>query len=204
MAIGDKRHLVARRHAACGFTLLEVLVALTLTAVVLSVGARMAISGLRSEQHATAVIASMDRESALADVLRDDLASLLVLDEQPCLTLTAGVPQQLDLTAAAWIDDGSGTGSHRPAHLTYRLVRDRLDAPARLVRQTVDLTHPEKPPLEEVVADPVSSWQLDVRHEGGWTRTAAWKGVPRLIRIEVQWADGANKRLVLPVRGEGV
>ncbi|NUQ11349.1 MAG: prepilin-type N-terminal cleavage/methylation domain-containing protein [Gemmatimonadaceae bacterium] len=204
MAIGEKKQLVARRHAACGFTLLEVLVALTLTAVVLSVGAQMAISGLRSEKHAAAIIAAMDRDSFLADVLRDDLAYLLVLDEQPCLTLTAGVPQQLQLTTATPMEDQGSMASQRPTEVTYLLSRADLGSTARLVRRSADLTRTEKPPVVETVAESVRSWQLDVWHEGKWTRTPGKKGAPELLRVEVQWADEAATSLVLPVRIEGV
>lgn len=188
-----------------GFTLLEVLIALTLTAVVLSVGTQMVISGLRSENHAVAIIATMDREGLLADVLRNDLTNLLVLDEQPCLTLTAGVPPQLELVTRTAVETGEASGAtDRPARVVYRLSRTNMDLPGRLIRQIVDLTRPEAPPAEETIADGVQSWQVDVWNEGQWTRTPVKKSTPKLIRIEVHEVDGAKAELVLPIRVEGI
>ncbi|MCC7291867.1 MAG: prepilin-type N-terminal cleavage/methylation domain-containing protein [Phycisphaerales bacterium] len=185
------------------FTLLEVLVALTLTAVVLSVGAQMAISGLRCEQHAAAIAAAMDRESMLEDVLRDDLTSLLVLDEEPCLRLTVGVPQQLELATAVVMEDEESWTSPHPARVTYRLSRDNPESSSRLVRQCVDLTRPQKPPIKETLAEGIGSWQVTVWHEGRWAPTPDKQGTPRLIRIEVQWVDGKAMSVILPVCVEG-
>ncbi len=205
MRIGVRSKRVFVPQVLSGFTLMEVLVALTLTAVVLSVGVQMVTSGLHSENHAAAIIATMDREGLLADVLRDDLTNLLVLGEQPCLTLAAGVPPQLELYTRAVVETADASGAtDRPARVVYRLSRATLDSPGRLVRQIVDLTRSEAPPAEETVVDDVLSWQLDVWNEGKWTRTPDKRSTPKLIRIDVQRADGAKANLVLPVRVEGL
>lgn len=205
MRTGVRSKLVFVPQVLSGFTLLEVLVALTLTAVVLSVGAQMVISGLRSETHAAAIIATMDREGLLTDVLRDDLTNLLVLDEQPCLTLTAGVPPQLELYTRAVVETAEASETRdQPARVVYRLSRTNMDSPGRLVRQIVDLTRPEVPPVEETVVDGVLSWQVDVWHEGKWMRTPVRRSTPKLIRIDVQGAAGDTTNLVIPVQVEGV
>lgn len=195
----------APRHFGA-FTLLEVLVAMTLTAIVLSVAAQVALQALRSERSATQTIAVMDREALLKDLLADDLTALLDgIDKRPCLAVAADVPQRLELTTLA-LTDGGGECMRRPAQVVYSLSRRDLGTSSKLVRQTLDLTRRDAAAAHETVAEGVASWTIELWHEGRWLRAMPpqKQTVPKSLRVTIQWSDEEQPAIfILPAKVSG-
>ena len=208
--------MTARR----AFTLLETLLALSVTALVMAALAPAVATALRGERHARERLASLAQEAAAVALLRDDLLALprpvgdgltraFVLAgeaDAPTLEYLADEPPALHPTLA-----------RRPAGIGQSLRRWELSAAGadgtRTLRRSADphlLAAGAPPPAEpEDVLDRLAALEIDALDAaGGWLRT--WNSderdgvLPAALRIA--WirlnADGtpAPRRVaVLPL-----
>jgi len=179
---------VARRRAERGFTLVEMLVSLSLFAIVAAVGVALAGSALGASARAGSAL------GAVAEIERLRLALLSDLGQ-----------------AAPRVSLGTD-GALRPAFmltpegfvLVRRGVRGRLPSVAkiawgfdgrRILRQTWPRVDGAEPGPAVVMLDNVAGVRLRVAGEAGWSE--AWQphspeALPRALELTILRADGVS------------
>jgi len=194
---------VARRpgRGESGLTLLEVLVALSIAAIV-------AIAQAAPFRRA---IAARDRaEEALEQTTSARVALARIAEELTGATARKGLrfsvaDQTLDLPAselsfATTAAQRLGSGPRDPVEIVrYRLVPDAGRRSGRLVKEQVASVAPDgTPPAQAVVLDRVTSFQARVLPSQGadwapaWTGGAAGKAedLPRAVEVEIGVDEG--------------
>ena len=170
---------------APGFTLIEVLLALVLSGVVISLSGQVAVQTLRIDRSVERQIVSRIRTHHVADAIAADLAAAfddtVRLDAVGLEVDPNGRPRILINCLAARPTDTPYL-TRLPAQVTYRLVRmdnQRL----RLQRNVVFLTRDTGPAIETTVARGLTVFTVRVWQDQRWQLLDA-NLVPQLRSIE--------------------
>ena len=193
---GRVRNVQQRPRA---LTLVEVLVALSLTALMAALGGRIAITAAQNGLASERTAAALAHGDALALSLERDVQQRLALSirQTANLRLTGAPHPVLEFSALA-----AGTQQleelHvplKPALVRYRFQREATGA-ASIVRETTDRTDSARPLSRQVVATNINDWHAEVRVAGRWTSsyppesTASPQSITAL-RVRVTWSNAA-------------
>lgn len=197
-------------HERCeAFTLVEVLVALTLTAMIVSAVGQLSVQALATQRRASQETHRQERGAFLLAALERDLQTLIAEGRHPSLILSAGIPQTLELCVETAVAE-SQEQVHvpiLPAVVRYRLIAPREnEAGYRAVRELRDLTNPPSNPASQTLADGLSGWTLEICSQGKWSPRfpeAKGQGRPQLLRATLLWPDGHQQQQTFTVRIEG-
>lgn len=180
------------------FTLIEVLLALSLTALLVAVTGRIAVQAVTTRQSVGNTIVRLEREAGLFERLGADFAAILYVlpSEDPSLMVYGHPRQVLQLSALSPVPslDESLHLVRRPATVRYRLVEDpHTDKELNLVRETIDLTGQSARPVSETVASQIAGFDVEVLCDDQWTdkyppRTRR-PAPARAVRITCRWSD---------------
>ncbi len=192
----NPQHMPTRQAA---FTLIEVLLALALTTVVLTVTGQIAVQSLRSRRQAAMAIDRIEREALLFGVLAEDFANIIHTppgDRAP-LMVFGHQRQVLQLSALSSIATLNGD-LHliiRPATVRYRLVRHG-DEMFDLIREVIDSTTPAAKAARETLASNVAGFDVEVLCDGMWGRSFPLSGdsvaAATAVRVSCRWGDKAQ------------
>lgn len=192
LRLGGRR---PRRAPNRAFTLVELLVALALTALLAVVSGRIAAATLHIRDTVIRGVDHAERDARIVDRLADDVANLLILDSQPTVSLF-GTPRpvlQLSVLTAASTAGSTLHVPRVPAAVHYRWVRDReSERVGDIVREVRNRTHPGAPPLRETLATQVAELKFEVWRQREWvTQYPSTKNdaPARAVRVAVTWAD---------------
>jgi prepilin-type N-terminal cleavage/methylation domain-containing protein len=159
------------RRGARGFTLLETLVALAVTAVVLTALATAVPAALRANDAARARLDRATAARAFLLHLERELASALA---EPC-TVAAEPVARLEFTG----------GAEPGARLAYTLERGAV------VRRTWPrFTAPDPQAAGVPVLDDVAALSLDAWDGRDWLPTWTANRPPEAVRVRLRFADG--------------
>lgn len=192
------------------FTLIEVLLALTLTTLLATLTGRIAVNSFTSRREAMGIVSRIEREAGLVERIEADLASLLpeVAETEPAV-LVFGAPKpalQLTVLAADPAAAGCLHTPRLPATVRYRLIRESgREEGFDLIRETVDQTIPRADPVRETVTTRVADFTIEVLHEGQWFDKFPLPEHQEVtlaaIRISCLWLDSPqrlSRTLVVP------
>jgi type II secretory pathway component PulJ len=163
-------HALHRRRS---FTLVEMLLALALTALVVTVTGRIAVQTLTDQTEVERQARERDREAIVLGQLEEDFGGLLVgLPGETAPVAVFGMPRpvlQLSTLAAIPNPGAALHGVRRPAIVRYRLVENHDDPQElNLVRELIDRTSTSATPLRETIAARVADFQVEVLNKGQW------------------------------------
>jgi len=184
---------VYRRSA---FTLIEVLLAVTLTAVLMTMTGRIAVNSAMSASDVEDVVRRIEWEARLFDLLASDVADIIPRHQGdgPSLKVFGTRRQTLELYVLSGVAtiEGSIHLARHPMRVRYRLSDEsRQDGGYDLVRETVDYTLPGTPPLREIVASGLAELSLEVYRGDQWTTSFApnkkSESLLRAVRISIRW-----------------
>ncbi|MEK6674126.1 MAG: prepilin-type N-terminal cleavage/methylation domain-containing protein [Planctomycetota bacterium] len=188
-----------RSQPSCArsFTLVEVLVALALTALLLSIVGPIATGALRSRNAASDIAARIHRESAVIDSLENDLRRLLDgLSEHGSSVRVFGFPQQtLELDVLGVVHEKADALHEAlyPSTVRYRLMRT-TDSENNLVRESHDHTNASAKTQRETLASHITLFEVEVFDGRSWLRSfpdprkSSTKGV-QALRIRMAWRN---------------
>lgn len=190
------RALGAVPHASA-FTLIEVLLALALTTMLVTLTGRITMNSMAARQAAGRIVAELDRETVVFDRLDDDFANILdaLPGENSPIKLLGSPRPVLQLSTLSPV--GSAVGAlhlpRRPARVRYRLKDNRGTDASDLVRETIDLTVPGAKPVPETIAVNVASFAVVALHDGEWLRTYLSNrrdsSQATAVRVSLRWLD---------------
>ena len=197
------------RPAKRAFTLAEVLLALALTVLMVTVAGRIAVNSVVTRQVATRAVTQVERQAVLFELLREDVAQML-MDlpvDQTALMVFGGERPVLQLTTLAAVP-AEAEALHVPkvpATVRYRLVRADPNAPTfDLLREVIDLTQVGGTPVPQTVARRVSDFTVEVLCEEAWTTkyppAEEEPAVAVALRVGCSWdTDKVTRTFVLPL-----
>ncbi len=172
--IRRRRNLWLRlRRPRPSFTLVELLAALALTALVVAITGRIALQGVNTRKAVTDLISRLEGEAVVFESLREDFATLLTGlpgDQTPVRVF--GAPRQvLQLSTLAAITQGNATLHlvRRPATVRYRLAGEGSEKGLDLVREVIDRTDAGARPVSETIGRHLASFALEVLAKNKWT-----------------------------------
>jgi prepilin-type N-terminal cleavage/methylation domain-containing protein len=140
------------RRARRGFTLVEMLLASTLAAVLMG-GVLAATAGLSRDRRRMEERVERTHSSAATDVIRRDLTN--------AAALVAAGPRGFELVCHGGIDGKTLAANQRLVRVTYRVVKHRRGAGSTLVREQAYLDDPiRRDRWSEVVATGVTGITL--------------------------------------------
>ncbi len=206
---GIKRKLPALRSQR-SFTLVEVLVALALTTLVVSLTGRIAVQTLTTRKAVTRIAARLERDAVVLDRLAQDLSNLLPGlpdDKSPLLLLGDRLPvlQLSALTTMPGHDDSLHLTRY-PATVRYRLTGRRGEPGGlTLVRETIDRTDRAAIPRRETIATGVKELSMEILTDGdsyskyppasgqasasGYAPARGHTLDPWAVRVTLRWID---------------
>jgi prepilin-type N-terminal cleavage/methylation domain-containing protein len=155
------------------FTLVEVLVALALTGLLLSITGRMAVSALRDRDVVAKRLGAIDAHAAIFDQLARDFKARLpdgVGSDTPASVAVFALPSPVIRMNVLSPLPQAQTQLHVaqfPIEVRYRLVQKNTGI-FDLVRETLDLTTPGAIPLRRTVARGLSRWDVEILADGEW------------------------------------
>lgn len=178
------------------FTLIEVLLALSLATLLVTVTGRIAIQSVMTRQEVMRAVARLEREAALFERLNDDFANMLFGlpgDKTPLMVF--GRPRQVlqfSVLSVIPTSEGSLHVIRRPSTVRYRLAGDRQEGSGLdLVREIIDRTGRSAKPVRETVARSVAGFKIEVLCDGKWERKYPPAGQraakARAVRVSCRW-----------------
>ncbi len=187
------------------FTLIEVLLAMTLTTVVMTLTGKIAVQTIQARNRVNDILTDHHREALVVDLIERDIRNMLpVLPDDQTSVQLFGAPQQvlqLSVMAAIHDDDASLHLIKQPATIRYRLIRNisgdhRFD----LIRETIDRTDAGALPVKETIAANVKEFSVHILSKNKWLKSYPQRDrhldPPRAVRILLSWNDGNNKSVV--------
>ncbi|MEK6677215.1 MAG: prepilin-type N-terminal cleavage/methylation domain-containing protein [Planctomycetota bacterium] len=185
---------------AQSFTLVEVLAAMALTALLLSIVGPIATGALQSRNAASDVAARISRETVVLEHLEGDLHRLLDgLSGQGSTVRVFGFPQQtleLDVLGVVHEKADALLEALYPSTVRYRLMRT-TDSENNLVRENRDHTHISAKTHRETLANRLILFDVEIFDGRSWLRTfpdpriSPTKGV-QALRIRLAWQNSAE------------
>lgn len=184
-----------------GFTLVELLLALALGAMLTALVGRIAVAALASRQYAEEALGGMERRAILFEALADDFAALLPgIDSERGSIVVFGMPQPvLEIASAAAMDREMSAlhAPYRPALVRYRSTATPDQPDERIVvREVLDLTDPAAVVIRQTLATNVESFEVAVLQAGEWSAGTARQATGRqatardrvtAVRVSVRW-----------------
>lgn len=173
------------------FTLVEVLLALTLTAVVMTLVGRIAVQSLNLTKTIEQQRDEHHRRAYWRDRMDRDLASAIDLSRSVTANLDAHGRPRIRIMALAADSETVEVASDLPTEVEYRVLRteDHL----RLVRESRSLLRSQAVVASETLACGMQSIDVEMWIEGTWLPVTNNPGKrqpkPEAIRITVQWPD---------------
>lgn len=173
-----RKHPRARGWRAPAFTLVEILVAISLTGLIVAISSRVALQMVETRNTAHRMNAPMERRSALGTLISEDFARILTgpIKDKPALVVVEGSMLVLEFSALAAVSTEEES-LHTPlkpclvrywkqqeVNTTYRTYR--------LERQIIDLTDPARVIAKEPVAGGIEDFGLAIRRKGEWSDAA--------------------------------
>lgn len=198
---------------ACGFTLLELLVAMAVLAVLGTLGFRGLESVLNAEERLQAETRLWDGASLLFSQLSEDAAMAVgrtVRDAsgrtRPPLQLSGAPDDNAPVEEAQLVISRLGTGDgaaaqSAPRRVGYRLRGSTLEY---LVWPALDAAPGAEPaayPILEHVSDlQLQALDVDGRWATAWPTPASQAPLPRAVRARIVFAGGEDVFRILPLR----
>lgn len=198
---GTRRSFDNRQSTICirsAFTLVEMLLALALTTVVITLSGRITVQTLETQAFLERDGQASRRTSLVFDQLASDLGRLLPGLPGEFTPLTVfGTPQQvLQLSALASTPEEKGDlhDALQPATVRYRLAeKSDSDQGWSLTREVIDRTEPGAVPTREAIAEQLAEFKIEVFSRGAWVTDFAptESNVPTLtaVRVSLRWTD---------------
>jgi prepilin-type N-terminal cleavage/methylation domain-containing protein len=206
-----------RRHRSCdsrhrppvrgAFTLVEVLIALALTALVAAVTGQIAVSTLQNRQVVEKRLRLIRRDAYVFDRLAEDVDRLIRIQGEPAVTVFGSPHPVLQFTARA-DDTASSADLHTarlPQTVRYRLVRERIGETYTLIREAIDRTDIGAGPLHETLGVDLLDFGVELFVDDSWTRIPPTGGnrlaggdpaaTVTAVRVSCRWA-GEDKPVV--------
>jgi len=194
----------SRRGAPCAaaaLTLVEVLLAITLGAVVTSTAAIVSVQAVRSRRAAEMAINDRwDRHRVLAQFRQDVDSRLRNLPGKHSAIQFPDSPEKLiEITALTLVSTaGPDPGTRAPAKITYlSQVNPREPSFRRLVRRVEPLVEPQQPAGDAVLADHLETLTVERLEEKVWIGSGTAKNanepkMPAAVRIQIRRAHSKD------------
>ena len=197
------------RHPTA-FTLIEVLLALTLAGLLLTAASALTRQVLIAEQATHRRQTEVNRTQIILDTMARDVEHILLDATDTPIELPPSPNVVLRMTTLAGVHTGDATRRpYHPVRVTYRLEAAPPVAPTEanksaevgytLVRVQEDLTRPrgQRSTTTQTIARGLASVHVRI-HDGGIWRDA-WPprgqhAVPKFIEIQLTWPDHAPVR----------
>lgn len=180
------------------FTLVEMLLALALTAVLFTLTGRVVVQTLQAQTFLEQDGSRSRRVDLVFDRLSTDLERWLPgLPGETAPLTVFGTPQQVlqfSTLAASAEEPGSLHVALRPATVRYRLSENsNADGSSSLVREVVDRTNAAALPLRETLAEQLVEFKVEVFSRGAWVNgfapTESNTPPPSAVRVSLRWVD---------------
>jgi prepilin-type N-terminal cleavage/methylation domain-containing protein len=174
-----------------GFTLVELLLALTLAGLVLTVAARIVVQTLRIERRVEQIRSEQMQRSFPLDRLDADLDARIAGNERISIRLDANHRPRLEMFCLA-AEAGDEVHAPRvPARVVYRLARTPGNADdLRWIRETHPLVRPSRS-SDATIARGLTGLEVALFDGDRWRELAATSrrsaDEPRAIRITLRW-----------------
>ena len=201
--------MIRLRHPTA-FTLIEVLLALTLAGLLLTAASALTRQVLMAEQATHRRQTEVNRTQVVLDTMARDVEHILLDATDTPIELPRATNIVLRLTTLAGVhtDDATRRPTH-PVRVTYRLEAApppeprETDPPAEvgytLVRVQEDLTRPrgQRSTTRQTIARGLASVHVRIHDGGTWHDT--WpptreQDVPKVIEIQLTWPDRSPVR----------
>lgn len=185
----------ARHQQRAGFTLIEVMVALVLSASVAGISASVAVQSFRSVDTARSVSRLQWEQMEVMQQFETDLRSMLSNGPpQERLMINTEQDQLLQVLGLTEAPTTESLFRRRlPGRIRYFVEADNAGPGLkRLVREVVDLTDPDEHHRRRVVARQLGDVQVEWLTTGDWS-PGEWKLAednvqPTAVRLKCRWA----------------
>jgi prepilin-type N-terminal cleavage/methylation domain-containing protein len=181
------------------FTLIEVLLALTLTTMLAALTGQVAVQALTTRETVADILQQLDRDDSVLGELKEDLLGLLpsaTVDEAP-IQLFGTQHQILQLRTISSVPAKDATLHlvRKPAMVRYRLVAGvGTNTPTVLIRELMDRTSPTSIPVRQTLTRNVRQFLIEIFQEEEWVRlypTGEGKVIAaQAVRVAIEWDDG--------------
>ena len=192
-----------------GFTLIEVLLALTLGAVVVAAAGRSAILTLQTERTVQTAITRRVRTDHVFAAITTDLDARI--DATVTFALDANHRPTIEMFALAPYAGSSVRRPRLPSTIVYGLTRSATNSETlRFERRLRDDTHTDARPITTTIADDLVSFDVSVLDRDQWepltAELAARLKDPKAFRVACRFAesDGPISRTFLIERPNDV
>lgn len=190
----------ARQRAADrgAFTLVELLVALALAALLVVSTGRVTISALETQRVVEEKIRERDRGEQVLDTLAKDWSrrSAALPGEESNLRLIESANSTLEFTCLAPTDSDALHVALLPGTVRYRTTRE--ENTNLLVREVTQVTLPGHPVRRERIAKDVVEFSAEVLVDGQWVKSFPMAKLrqtpPRMLRVSLR-LEGHSKPL---------
>lgn len=178
-----------------GFTLIEVLIALSLAGLVVSVAGRVAVQALRTEKRIHELVASHVKTGRVFESIAADMAGRL--EGSVKLSLDANHRPMIEIDCLAPYPSQALHVPRLPSTVTYRLVRGHTgNRSLRIKRVVKNLTRPGGQLAETTIARDITEFGVTVFQRGRWeplsAKLAARLRTPEAFRVTYRLA-GVDK-----------
>ncbi len=164
-----------RAARASAFTLVEILVAMSLTALIVAISGRVALQMSETRKTAHHMNAVLEKRNALDVTISEDFARLLpiqLIDKPPPVVVEGSIlVLELPVLATLPVAEESLHTPLQPCLIRYWKHRED-DARYGIERQIIDLTNPARVFAKERVANGIEEFHMAVRRKGEWSEMA--------------------------------
>lgn len=190
----------ARRSAAGrgAFTLVELLVALALAALLVVATGRVTISALQTQRVVEEKIRERKRGQQVLDILARDWSrrSAALPGEESNLRLIVSANSTLELACLSPSDSDALHVALLPGTVRYRMIQE--ESTKFLVREFSQVTLPGHPVRRERMAKDVAEFSAEVLVDGKWVKSFPIAKLrqtpPRMLRVTMRF-EGPSKPL---------
>lgn len=195
----NRKNLLHCRRNAAAFTLVEILLAMTLTGLIVAISGRVVLQMSETRNSVENAAARMQRRTALELVMTEDFARLLplLIKDKPPLVVVEGSVLVLELPALTFVstEDESLHTPLRPCLVRYWKHHD-IDGKSAIVREAIDLTDPAHVFGKEQVAKGIDAFNIAVRRKGDWNDVSSVTLIDakdvEAVRIGASWIGDAE------------
>lgn len=181
------------RHRSAAFTLLEILLALALSAMLIAVVGRVAAQTLEARAYVESEIEILERAARVFTALERDIAFLMPegLAGVPAVRISGGLRPALQLTVLSGVGTAGGVHlARRPCTVRYRVLSEWQST--RLVREVMDHTVPGSKPELQTLSRAVQRIEITVFAQGQWRDSIDGLGKEvgiAAVRVRCHWPD---------------
>lgn len=187
-----------RSVCVSAFTLIEILLALSLTTLVIAVTGQIAVQSILTRDEARRIVNSLERDAHLFHQLSNDFANLLhgLPGDEKAVMVFGSQRQVLQLSALSPMPDREGALHviRRPATIRYRLDGRQCETTGcDLVREVLDRTRAGARAVRETIATKVAGLKIEVLLEDTWVEkfppSNGQSGSPLAVRVSCRWLE---------------